>query len=393
MTGLDDILGSRLAQLDARHLRRTLRTLSGGPAPRVDLDGREVIQFCSNDYLGLAADPRLKQAAVDAVGQFGCGAGSSRLVGGTTSLHAALEEALAGLKATAASLVFTSGYHANIGVLSALVESGDTVFSDARNHASLIDGCRLSRATVVVYRHLDVEHLRRLLASAPGAGRRFIVTETVFSMDGDVAPLEDLVDAARRWDASILVDEAHATGVYGPRGGGVVEELGLGADIAVQVGTLGKALGSLGAFAAGSAALVDWLTNTARSFVYTTALSPPAVAAALTAVDIVGREPERRQRLWDHAEVMRARLTDLGFRVGAHRSPILPVFVGDDERAVRLSAELLARGVLVPAIRPPTVPPGTARLRVVPMATHRAEDVEAGLDVFAAAGRASGVLR
>jgi 8-amino-7-oxononanoate synthase len=288
--------------------------------------------------------------------------------------------------------VFTSGYHANIGVLPALMESGDTVFSDARNHASLIDGCRLSRATVVVYRHLDVEHLHRLLASTPGSGRRFIVTETVFSMDGEVAPLEDLVEVARRWNASILVDEAHATGVYGPRGGGVVEELGLSADITVQIGTLGKALGSLGAFAAGSAALIDWLTNTARSFVYTTALSPPAVAAARTAVDIVRCEPERRQRLWNHAEVMRSRLTDLGFRVGTNRSPILPLFVGDDERAVRLSAELLARGIFVPAIRPPTVPPGTARLRVVPMATHSADDVEIGLDAFAAAGLASGVI-
>jgi 8-amino-7-oxononanoate synthase len=392
MTGLDDILGSRLVDLDAQHLRRTLRTLSCGPAPHVDLDGREVIQFCSNDYLGLAADPRLKQAAVNAVEKFGCGAGSSRLVGGTTSLHAELEDALADLKATAASLVFTSGYHANIGVLPALMESGDTVFSDARNHASLIDGCRLSRATVVVYRHLDVEHLHRLLASTPGSGRRFIVTETVFSMDGEVAPLEDLVEVARRWNASILVDEAHATGVYGPRGGGVVEELGLSADITVQIGTLGKALGSLGAFAAGSAALIDWLTNTARSFVYTTALSPPAVAAARTAVDIVRCEPERRQRLWNHAEVMRSRLTDLGFRVGTNRSPILPLFVGDDERAVRLSAELLARGIFVPAIRPPTVPPGTARLRVVPMATHSADDVEIGLDAFAAAGLASGVI-
>jgi len=208
-----------------------------------------------------------------------------------------------------------------------------------------------------------------------------------------VAPLQEIVDRARRHGAWTLVDEAHATGVFGARGGGVVEELGLADVIDVQVGTLGKALGSLGAFVAGSVPLVDWLTNTARTFIYTTALAPPMVAAALKAVEIVQREPERRQRLWDHATLMRTRLSDLGFRVASNGSPILPVIVGDDEQALGLSAALLERDVFVPAIRPPTVPPGTARLRVVPMATHSAEDLEAGLEAFATAGRVSGVLK
>ena len=392
MTGLDDTLGPRLAQLDARHLRRTLRTISSGTGPRVRMGGREVLQFCSNDYLGLAADPRLKQAAADAVSRLGCGAGSSRLVGGTTDIHADLERALAELKTAEASLVFTSGYHANIGVVSALVGPGDTIFSDERNHASLIDGCRLSRAAVKVYHHVDVDHLGRLLAAAPIQGQRLIVTETVFSMDGDVVPLRDLVDLARHWDAWIVVDEAHAIGVFGERGGGIVEELGLAAEVDVQIGTLGKALGSLGAFAAGGRLLVDWLTNVARTFIYTTALSPPAVAAARVAVDVVRCEPERRQRLWDHAAVMRSRLVDCGFRLGPSRSPILPLLVGDHERALGLSDELLARGVFVPAIRPPTVPPGTSRLRVVPTATHSSADIEAAVEAFEAAGRASGVL-
>jgi len=392
MTGLDDTLGPRLTQLDDRHLRRTLRPISSGPGPRVLISGREVLQFCSNDYLGLATDPRMKQAAADAVSRLGCGAGSSRLVGGTADIHADLERALADLKSTEASLVFTSGYHANIGVVSALVGPGDTIFSDERNHASLRDGCRVSRATVRVYRHADIEHLDQLLAAASTEGQRLIATETVFSMDGDVAPLRELVALARRWDAWTLVDEAHATGVFGARGGGLVEESGLADQIDVQIGTLGKALGSLGAFAAGGRLLVDWLTNTARTFVYTTALPPAAVAAARTAVDLVRCEPERRQRLWDHTELMRSRLTDCGFRLGPTRSPILPLLVGDDERALRLSAELFRRGVFVPAIRPPTVPLGTSRLRVVPTATHSSEDIEAGLEAFEAAGRASGVL-
>ena len=392
MTGLDETLGPRLAQLDARHLRRTPQIISSGAGPRVWMGGREVVQLCSNDYLGLAADPRLKRAAAEAVSRLGCGAGSSRLVGGTTDIHTDLERALAELKTADASLVFTSGYHANIGVVSALMGPEDTIFSDERNHASLIDGCRLSRATVRVYRHVDVEHLGQLLSAAPAGGQRLIVTETVFSMDGDVAPLRDLVDLARRWDAWTLVDEAHATGVFGVRGGGVVEELGLAAEVDVQIGTLGKALGSLGAFAAGGRPLIDWLTNAARTFIYTTALSPAAVAAARVAVDLVRCEPERRQRLWDHATMIRSRLADDGFRLGPTRSPILPLLVGDDERALSLSAELLKRGVFVPAIRPPTVPPGTSRLRVVPTATHSAEDIEAALETFAEAGRASGVL-
>ena len=393
MTGLDDTLRPLLAQLDTGHLRRTLQAVSSAPGPRTRVDGEEVLQFCSNDYLGLAADPRLKQAASDAVSRLGCGAGSSRLVGGTTDIHVDLEGALAELKMTEASLVFTSGYQANIGVLTALVGPGDTIFSDERNHASLIDGCRLSRANVTVYRHVDTDHLGQLLAAAPTQGQRLIVTETVFSMDGDVAPLKDLVDLARQWDAWTLVDEAHATGVFGERGGGIVEESGLAAEIDVQIGTLGKALGSLGAFAAGSRLLVDWLTNAARSFIYTTALSPSAVAAARVAVDMVRREPERRQRLWDRATAMRTGLVDCGFSLGRSGSPILPLLVGEDERALCLSAELLKRGVFVPAIRPPTVPPGTSRLRVVPMATHRSEDIDLALHAFAEAGRASGVLR
>jgi len=239
---------------------------------------------------------------------------------------------------------------------------------------------------------MDVQHLGELLSLASGNGQRLIVTETVFSMEGDVAPLQELVNLAQRWDAWLVVDEAHATGVFGEHGGGLVEELGLAQDIDVQIGTLGKALGSMGAFVAGSRLLVDWLTNTARSLIYTTALSPPAVAAALAAVKVVRSDPARRQRLWTNTEQMRSGLVDRGFSLGSSRSPILPLLVGDDARALTFSAELLKQGIFVPAIRPPTVPVGMSRLRIVPTASHSSADVDMALDAFASAGRVSGVI-
>lgn len=381
-SSLDRTLAARLADRGARSVRRRLRPLDGGIGPRVRVGGRRVLQLCSNDYLGLAAHPAVTRAAADAALEYGAGAGSARLIAGTSAPHAALERDLARLKGTAAALVLSSGYHANTGVLPTLAGAGDAIFSDELNHASLIDGCRLSRAVVRVYRHADPAHLDRLLREAGGFQRRLIVTETVFGMDGDLAPLAELTALARRHDAWTVVDEAHATGVFGRRGGGLVSELGLTAAVDVQIGTLGKALGSLGGYVAGSAALVDWVVNAARPFIYTTAL-PPAAAAA---------EPERRERVRSHAARLRAGLTALGYRLGAGRAPILPVLVGDAATAVRLADALLARGVLAPAIRPPTVPDGTARLRVTPTAAHTADDLDEALDAFAAAGREAGHL-
>ncbi len=390
---LDQVLQARLADRGRRAVRRRLRPIDGGIGPRVVVDGRSVLQLCSNDYLGLAAHPAVTRAAADAALAYGAGAGSARLIAGTSAPHAALERDLARLKGTGAALALSSGYHANTGVLPILAEAGDVVFSDELNHASLIDGCRLSRAAVRVYRHADPEHLDRLLGDAGGFRHRLIVTETVFGMDGDLAPLADLVSLARRHDAWLVVDEAHATGVFGRHGGGLVSQLGLTAAVDVQIGTLSKALGSLGGYVAGSAALIDWVVNAARPFVYTTALPPPAVAAARAAAAVLAAEPERRDRLWSHATWLRERLTAIGYRLGPGRSPILPVLVGDAGTAVRLGDALLARGVLAPAIRPPTVPEGTARLRVTPTAAHTADDLAAALDAFAAAGRAAGCLR
>ena len=392
-SSLDHMLQACLEDRDLRSVRRRLRTLDSGIGPRVVIDGRSVIQLCSNDYLGLAAHPAVTRAAADAALENGAGAGSARLIVGTSALHAALERDVARLKQTEAALVLSSGYHANTGVLPALAGAEDVVFSDELNHASLIDGCRLSRAAVQVYRHADASHLERLLGEAGGFRRRLIVTETVFGMDGDLAPLADLVAVARRHDAWIVVDEAHATGVFGRNGGGLVSELGLTEEVDVQIGTLSKALGSLGGYVAGSTALIDWVVNAARTFIYTTALPPAAVAAARAAIALLSAEPERRDRVWSHAAWLRGRLADIGFRLGASRSPILPVLVGDAGLAVRLAGELLARGVLAPAIRPPTVPDGTARLRVTPMAAHTAGDLAEAIDAFAAAGRATGCVR
>ena len=389
---LDQALQARLGDREAHALRRRLRTFASGVGPRVMLDGRSVIQLCSNDYLGLASHPALTRAARAATARYGIGAGSARLVGGTTDAHAELEAAIATLKRADAAVVLSTGYDVNAGVIPALVGAGDQIFSDALNHASLIDGCRLSPAQVCVYRHADADHLDTLLAASPPARQRLIVTETVFGMDGDLAPLTALVELARRHDAWLMVDEAHATGVFGPRGGGLADHLGLSDEIDVQMGTLSKALGALGGFVAGSDALAAHVINEARTFVYTTALPVPIVAAARAAIDLVMREPERRERLWRHADYLRDQLTNAGFAIGASRSPILPVAVGPAATAVRLSDELLARGVFVPAIRPPTVPDGTARLRVTPMATHSEDDLHEAVDAFIAAGRRTGLI-
>ena len=389
---LTDILADRLAELEQRGLSRRLRLVEGAQAGRVRLDGREVLMLSSNNYLGLANHPALTQAAQAALERCGCGAGASRLISGSMELHHELEARLARLKHTQAALVFPTGYQANVGTLSALMEPGDTILSDALNHASIIDGCRLSRASTLVFRHNDMDHVAELLASCSGAGQRLIVTDSVFSMDGDIAPLAELSRLARRHDAWLMVDEAHATGVFGPHGGGVVEELGLSAAIEIQMGTLGKALGGFGAYVAGSRQLIDWLVNRARSFVYTTALPPSVAATAVAALDIVAQEPQRRRQLWDNTAFLAEQLAGLGYSLGQTRSQILPLIIGDAGQTMALAAALLERGIFAQGIRPPTVPVGTSRIRVTPMATHTRQDMQDAVEAFATAGKEVGVL-
>ena len=388
---LKDILTARLAEVKESGLYRHLRAVEGAQDAAIVLEGQEVLLFSSNNYLGLANHPTLKQAAQQAIQQYGCGSGASRLISGSMTVHHELEYRLARLKKTEAALVFPTGYHANIGLLSALMGLGDTILSDSLNHASIIDGCRLSRADTRVYRHADTAHLSALLQACPQAGQRLIVTDSVFSMDGDLAPLAEIVSLAQQHDAWVMVDEAHATGVFGPHGGGLVEELGLTEQVDIQMGTLGKALGCVGAFVAGSHELIDWLVNRARSFIYTTAIPPAVAAAVLAALDIVEQEPERRQQLWDNTRFLLGSLHSLGYTLGATRSQILPVIIGEARETMVVAAALLQRGVFAHGIRPPTVPEGTSRIRVTPMATHTQDHLSRTLDAFAAAGKEVGI--
>jgi 8-amino-7-oxononanoate synthase len=377
-------LDAELAALAARDQRRTLYPLDGPPGPEATIAGRRYLLLASNNYLGLADDPRVRAAAAAALDRYGASSAASRLISGTTRLHADLEAALAAWKGTEACVVFSSGYLANVGTIPALVGPDDAVFSDQLNHASIIDGVRLARARVVVYRHRDVEHLAALLAAHP-ARRRLIVTDSVFSMDGDLAPLPALCELAERHGAMLMVDEAHATGVLGPAGSGAVAHLGMQGRVPIVMGTLSKALGAMGGYVAGSARLVEYLRHRARGFVFDTALAPPAAGAALAAVGIAQREEWRRARLWALADRLRAALGAQGYQLLPGETPILPVLVGANRAALRLAAALRERGVWVPAIRPPTVPEGTARLRVTLMATHQDTHLEQAIAAFAAA--------
>jgi 8-amino-7-oxononanoate synthase len=366
-------LTDALDGLSREGLRRERRVGSGLP------DG--AIDFGSNDYLGLAGDPRLAEAAAEAARAGGWGAGASPVVSGRSSLHAELERRLAAFEGAEAAIVFPSGFAANAGVVPALVDEGDIVYADAKNHASLIDGCRLSRAERRVYPHNDAAALEAMLKADAGRfRRRLIVTDGLFSMDGDFAPLAELGELAERHDAMLLVDEAHATGVWGPRGRGsvelaAVESPRLPGQVAVRIGTLSKALGSAGGFVTGSGELIDWLHNRARPYVFSTA-SPPALAAAsIAAFEIVQAEPERREALHRNAQTLRDLLHAAGWSTGASESQIVPIVVGAPETALALAARLAERGFYVPAIRPPSVPMGESLLRVSVSARHTAEDL------------------
>jgi 8-amino-7-oxononanoate synthase len=392
MSILESELRDSLAQSERDGLRRSLRVISGEHGPRAEYCGRSLIMMSSNNYLGLAADPRVKQAAISAVVRYGVGAGASRLIAGSLEPLHRLEARLARLKGTEAALVFGSGYLANLGTLTALAGPDDAIFSDELNHASLIDGCRLAKANLNVYRHCDVAHLKSLLEQSSSARRRIIVTDSVFSMDGDFAPLREIVTLAREFKAAVMIDEAHAVGVVGPRGAGLAAELGLENAIDVQMGTLSKAVGAYGAYVAGSKVLIDFLINRARSFIYTTGLPPSIAAAAETAIDIIASEPQRIRRLWDNASYLRTQLEATGFSICRTDSPILPVLVGDSHVTVEMAHRLFERGVYVVAIRPPTVPEGTARLRLTPISEHTRADLDDTLNALVEAGRDLGLI-
>jgi len=381
-----DFVRETLRDLKARGLERRLTAVGPSPAgPRVRLGGRELLQFASNNYLGLAGEERVKEALRRGVERWGWGAGASRLLSGHTEAHEALEADLADFMGAEAALVFPTGYQTNLGVLGSLVGRGDVVLCDRENHASIYDAVKLSGARLVRYRHADAADAARDFEKPRGApGRRLLATDTVFSMDGRLAPLGELADLARREGAMLVLDEAHALGVLGPGGAGLAE-MTPGVAFTAAVGTLSKALGGVGGFVAASRAVRDLIINRGRSFIYTTALPAAACEAARAALAIVRTEPERRRRLLALAERLRGNLRERGFDTGGSETQIIPVLVGSPERALALAAALLERGIFCPAIRPPTVPPRTSRLRISLTAEHTEEDVARLVAALAAA--------
>jgi glycine C-acetyltransferase/8-amino-7-oxononanoate synthase len=384
-------VAERLEELRDRGLHRRLRLINGPQGPRVLLGEEPVLLLCSNNYLGLADHPQVRNAAAEAALHWGAGAGASRLISGNMEPHRRLESQLAEFKGFEAALLFGSGYLANTGTIAALAGEGEVVFSDELNHASIVDGCRLSRAETFVYRHGDLEHLAWGLGEAAGRGA-LIVTDGVFSMDGDIAPLAELTELARRHRCRLMVDEAHATGAIGPGGRGSVAAAGLSDEVDVVVGTLGKALGSYGAYVCADAETIDFLLNTARPFVFSTAPPPAAVGAAIASLELLRAQPDRVERLQANAAILRSALTAEGLRTGNSQTQIVPIEVGDAARTMELCELILERGVFAQGIRPPTVPEGSSRLRFTVMATHRGDELQRTAKLVGTAARELGIL-
>jgi 8-amino-7-oxononanoate synthase len=369
-------IDEELAALDRQSLRRRRVVHAGPQGATIEIAGQTLANFGSNDYLALTGDARVVAAAREAAEQEGWGAGASPLLTGYSQSHELLERRLAEFEQTEAAVVFVSGFAANLGTIGALVGPGDVVFSDQWNHASMIDGCRLSRAEVCVYPHADVRALAGQLRDAGKYRRKLIVTDSLFSMEGDFAPLAELADLAERYEAMLMVDEAHGTGVFGAGGRGVAEHLGVMERVDVRMGTLSKALGASGGFVAGSRRLVDWLVNRARPYIFSTASPPATCAAAASALEIVRQEPWRRETVLALARELRERIRGEGWDVGRSESQIVPLVVGEPERALQLSAYLREQGIWAPAIRPPSVPAGRALLRISLTAGHRKEMID-----------------
>jgi glycine C-acetyltransferase len=392
MSGALDYLKERLAELDAQGLAVRPRTLEGPTGGRARFDGRDVINLASNNYLGLANHPRMNAAASKAAAELGAGTGAVRTIAGTMSIHTELERRFAEFKHAEDSLMFQSGFTANAGTVAAILDKEDVIVSDRLNHASIIDGARLSRAEIKVFEHKDAQHADALLAETARPGRRqLLITDGVFSMDGDIAPLPDLVEVAERRGAIMMIDDAHASGVLGRGGAGTVDHFGLHGRVDVQVGTLSKAIGVLGGFIAGPRVLIEWLVNRGRPFLFSTSAPPAVVAACVEALDIIEDEPERLERLWDNTRAFKDGLRESGFDTGASETPITPVITGDEEATQTFARRLFEEGVFTPAIVYPTVGKGLARVRTIVTAEHTAADLEEALGIFARVGSELGL--
>lgn len=377
-----DYWTSYIAEMKERDLYRKPISYQPIDAVHIEEQGQRYLLLATNNYLGLTHCTAVKQAAMDAAMRYGTGSGGARLTTGNHILYEQLERELARFKGTEAALVFNTGYMANVGVLSAVVNQGDVVFSDELNHASIIDGCRLSKGKTIVYRHADIGHLAELLESTPCLGKRLIVTDGVFSMDGDIAPLDKIVEVAEEYKAIVMVDDAHAVGVLGNGGRGTVDYFGLKGRVEIQIGTLSKSLASEGGYVAGSQQLIQYLVNKARSFIFSTALAPATVAAGLAALQELQSTPELVDTLSANADYMRTALSSIGLQVGDTVTPIIPIMVGEAALAVEMAQQLKQEGLIVSAIRPPTVMPGTSRLRLTVSAAHDKEELVKAVEIL-----------
>ncbi|MFN2451536.1 MAG: glycine C-acetyltransferase [Candidatus Dormibacteria bacterium] len=394
VAGLDASLEADLATLREEGLFRPLRVIESANEAEVTVAGRRLINLSSNNYLGLNTHPRLKQAAIEATEMWGAGTGAVRTIAGTQTLHEELERRLALFKCTEASLSFQSGYAVNVGVLSALLEAGDVVVSDKLNHASIIDGIRLTKADRLLYEHVDLDDAERVLrqARAKGYRRVLLVTDGVFSMDGDIAPLRGLVELAERYDAAVMVDDAHATGVLGRNGRGSTDHFGLHGRVALNIGTLSKAVGVVGGYVAASQVVRDHLIHKARPFLFSSSHPPSVAASCIAALDVLEREPQLIDQLWANTAHFKKGLRELGFDIGDSETPITPVLCGEAESATALSDALTERGVFAQGIGFPTVPRGRARVRTIVSAVHSRAQLDRALEAFATAGRALGLI-
>jgi glycine C-acetyltransferase len=385
-------LSDQLDSLRAQGLYRALRVLEGEQQAVGTFDGRSVVNLSSNNYLGLTTHPRLRERALEAVRELGVGSGSVRTIAGTMALHLELERRLATFKRTEAAVVFQSGFTANAGTVAAVLGREDAIVSDELNHASIIDGARLSRAAIKVFPHKDVAAARAILESLPRGQRVLLITDGVFSMDGDLGALPALCELADEFGAIMMVDDAHASGVFGSQGRGTIDHFGLHGRVDIQVGTLSKAIGALGGYVAGSRALIEFLYHRARPFLFSTSHPPAVAAACLAALDVLEAEPQLIERLWENTRFFKEGLSAVGFDTGASESPITPVMVGDAGRAMALSDRLFERGVFAQGIGPPTVPPGKARVRTIVTATHTHEELQFALDTFKSVGTELGIV-
>lgn len=385
-------LADQIAELRAQGLFNTIRTIESPMDGHIVVDGQRVLNLCANNYLGLANHLRLREAAKRAIDTYGIGPGAVRSIAGTMTLHNQLEERLAAFKGAEAVVTLQSGFTANLATIPALVGRGDVIFSDQLNHASIIDGCRLSRAQIVAYAHNDIDDLRAKIAATTEYGRRLIISDGVFSMDGDIAPLPELVEVAREHDILLMVDDAHGEGVLGRGGRGIVDHFGLHGQVDIEVGTMSKAFGVMGGIVAGRQVIVDWVRQRGRPFLFSSAMTVPDVAACLEAVDMLEESEERVQRLWANAQHLRAALTQLGFDTGHTQTPIIPVMLGEAQLAQAFSRRLFENGVFAMAIGFPTVPQGKARIRVMNTAAHSQADLEQALAAFETVGRELAVI-